>query len=835
MSTAPAFSRRQGHELINLYHKNMIKSSFKFLLYLLLIPISMQAQTSNEIPQLSKYIKPAAKQYKGMFNIYVQDDKYLIEIPDQLLGREILTSVTIISGSAQRKRNPAMRFGFAGDAVNDRVIRFKKGINGKMNLIAPDFVQATDTLNAYFNSLKATLVPSLIAFDIVATGTSSSLIDITELFAGDSDLFSLKGAATELNLGPFEAAKSRLLGVSSFENNIVFRSIKSYATGNPPQGPPLEPGAAPKTPENNPTMWEVGSSWFLLPEVPMAQRYADKRIGYFLTGLRNYDKNPERTEFLTVANRWRMEPKPEDMQKFKNGELVEPAKPIVFYIDRNTPAYLIPYMINGVNEWRKSFEKIGFKNAITGKLAPTAAEDPDYSMEDARYSYISYKPSEMANAYGPQIVDPRSGEILTSHIAVFHNIMELLQRWYFSMCAATDTGAQKVPMSKELMGSLLKNVITHEVGHTLGLRHNFAGSSSYAVDSIRNRDFVRRNSFGPSVMDYMRFNYAAQPEDKMTASDLLPVIGAYDDYAIEWGYKYMPELKDAKAEAAYLTSWVSEKRKDPRFFYFEESDFGDPRVQSEDIGDNNMKANALGVENLKKIMANLGKWGEGDDDNYATLRSMYRAVEGRYYIYLQHIVKNIGGVLADNPLRDENKSNYVPVSRAQQKEAMAYLANYMFTEPKWLYPEDIMAKTKFNFNTDVEETYSDLCGKLMSKYYQMGNVENIMGGSEYPATEFLTDLHQIIFKDIESGQPISRYNRMMQRTFINDILIHVDNSGNYGNDIGFTMDKLMTLTEKQATAGAAKQKDFISKSHLTAIANMLKVWSTGKNNAYLTK
>lgn len=811
-----------------------IRTLFLGLGLMVTAALCAHAQTEVKVPAIGTFIKPAAKQYNGMFNVFIQDDKYFIEIPDRLLGRDILTSITIISGSAQRKRNPAMRFGFAGDAVNDRVIRFKKGINGKIHLIAPEFIQAPDTSNMYFNAVNAGLIPSLMAFDIVATGNASSVIDITSLFAGDNDLFSLKGAAVELKLGSFEPQKSKILGVSAFENNVVFRSIKSYGEGAPPQGPPAAPGAAPKKQETNPTMWEVGSSWFLLPEVTMAQRYADKRIGYFLTGLKNYDKNPERNEFLTIANRWRIEPKPEDLQKFKNGEPVEPAKPIVFYIDRNTPAYLIPYMIEGVNAWRKSFEKIGFKNAITGKLAPTAAEDPDYSMEDARYSYISYKPSEMANAYGPQIVDPRSGEILTSHIAVFHNILELLQRWYFSMCAATDPAAQNVPMPKELLGTLLKNVITHEVGHTLGLRHNFAGSSSYAVDSIRNKDFVRKNSFGPSVMDYMRFNYAAQPEDKMTPSDLLPVIGVYDDYAIEWGYKYMPQ-KDSKAAADYLTSWVSEKRKDSRFFYFEEGDFYDPRVQSEDIGDNNMKANALGVENLKKIMANLNKWGEGDDKDYTTLRSMYRAVEGRYFQYLQHVVKNIGGVNVDNALRAEDKSNYMPVSRAQQKEAMAYLTEFMFTEPKWLYPEDIMAKTKFSFDTDVEATYSDLTGKLMSKYFQMGNVESIMGNNEYPATEFLTDLQQIIFRDIENGKPISRYNRMFQRSFINSILIHVDNPGNFSNNIGFTMNNLMMLTAGQAKNGAAKQTDFISKSHLTAIANMIKVWSTGKNDAYLTK
>jgi hypothetical protein len=793
------------------------------------------AQNEVKVPTIANFSKPASKQYKGMFNVLVQDDKYFVEIPDQLLGRDILTSITIISGSAQRKRNPAMRFGFAGDAVNDRVIRFNKGINGKMNLIAPEFAMETDTLSMYFNAFKAKLVPSLLAFDIVATGNASSLIDITSLFAGDNDLFSLKGAAVELKLGAFEPQKSKVLGVSTFENNVIFRSIKSYGEAPPAaQGPPTAMGMPAKKEETNPTMWEVGASWFLLPEVPMAKRFADKRIGYFLTGLRNSGDNAKTSEFVTVANRWRIAPKPEDLERFKNGELVEPAKPIVFYIDRNTPAYLIPYMIEGVNAWRKSFEKIGFKNAITGKLAPTAVEDPDYTMEDARYSYISYKPSEMANAYGPQIVDPRSGEILTSHIAVFHNIQELLQRWYFSMCAVTDPAARKIPMDKSLMGTLIKNVITHEVGHTLGLRHNFAGSSSYAVDSIRNRDFVRKNSFGPSVMDYMRFNYAAQPGDQMTPTDLLPVIGVYDDYAIEWGYKFMPD-KDSNTEVDYLTSWVSEKRKDPRFFYFEEGDFFDPRVQSEDIGDNNMKANALGVENLKITMANLNKWGGGDDDAYQSLRSMYRAVQGRYYQYLQHVVKNIGGVFTDNALRNENRSNFVPVSRAQQKEAMDYLTQYMFTEPKWLYPEDIMAKTRFSFDTDVEASYSDLLGRLMSKYSSLSRVEDVEGSNEYTAAEFLTDLHRVIFKDIDNGKPISRYNRMLQRSFLNSVLRHVDNPGTFANHVDLKMNQLLRMTAKHAEGAAALQTDFISKSHLTAIANMIKVWNTGMNDAYLTK
>ncbi|MDR6784516.1 zinc-dependent metalloprotease [Pedobacter africanus] len=808
---------------------------FLFSLYVLVAAVpGVRAQSETKVPDIGTFVKPTAKTYKGMFNVYQQDNKYYLEIPDQLLGRDILTSITIISGSAQRKRNPAMRYGYAGDAVNDRVIRFTKGLKGKLNLLIPEYLQASDTTGMYFNVVQSRLMPSLLAFDIVAAGSASSVIDITAMFAGDNDFFSLKGAAVELKLGAYEPQKSKILGLRAFDNNIVFRSIKSYAEGTATPGAAPAPGTTPKQPESNPTMWEVGASWFLLPEVPMAHRYGDKRVGYFLTGLKNYDFNPEENEFISLANRWRIEPKPEDLQRFKNGELVEPAKPIVFYIDRNTPAYLVPYFIEGVNAWRKSFEKIGFKNAITGKLAPTAAEDPEYSMEDARYSLISYKPSEMANAYGPQIVDPRSGEIISSHIAVFHNIQDLLQRWYFSMCAVTDPAARKLPMSQSLMGTLMKNVITHEVGHTLGLRHNFIGSASYSVDSIRKRDFVRRHSFGPSIMDYMRYNYVAQPQDKMEAADLQPMVGVYDDFAIEWGYRYLPG-KSPKDIANELSLWVSEKRKDPRFLYVDEGEKHDPRVQSEDVGDNSMRANALGVENLKKTMASLKSWGEAEDDDYYTLKSMYRAVKGRYYQYLQHVVKNIGGVSIDNPLRSEDRSNYTPVSRAQQKEAMAYLIEYMFTEPKWLYPEDIMLKTNASFEREVEDGYNDLLGKITAKYYQMVNAENISGSKGYSANEFLTDMQQAIFKKLDDGQPISRYDRMLQRTFLNSLLMHAFKPATFPNNIAFTMTKILDLTAKQAEEGARKQTDFLSKSHLVSLTDIIKVWNTGVTDAYLTK
>jgi hypothetical protein len=805
----------------------------KWLLYAVLLaaPVTVWAQQQKEVPAVRAIIKSNSRVLKGMFTMYVQDGRYLAEIPDRLLGRDILTSITIIKGSAQRKRNPALRFGFAGDAVNDRVIRFRKAEGSRMEITTPVFSQASDSSNMYYQVLKAGLLPAYLSFEIKAATDSTSLIDLTGLLETDNDLLSLSGAKDDLQLGGFEPEKSKILGVSCFENNIVFRTQKSY--GEAPPAGPSQPGMPAEKNNSNPTIWEVGASWYLLPEQPMTRRLADKRVGYFVTVQKNYDKNPQRVELVALANRWRIEPKPEDLQQYLRGELVEPAKPIVFYVDPNMPAYLVPYVISGVNAWQSSFEKIGFKNAILAKLAPAATEDSLYSMEDARYSYISYKPSEVANAYGPQLVDPRSGEILSSHVAVFHNVLELLQRWYFSMCAATDTAARHLPFSKELAGKMLKNVITHEVGHTLGLRHDFTGSSSYAVDSIRKPAYVRAHGFGPSVMDYMRFNYVAQPEDGMTEEDLFPKIGVYDDYAIAWGYRYNAAAQNPYQESEVLAKWVSEQRKDARCFYLEEGNLLDLRVQSEDVGNNSMKANRLGIENLKRTMQHLEEWvSNSEDENYALLRSMYRAIEGRYYTYLGHVLRNIGGAFTDVALRSEQKSNYVPAGKAHQQEAVAFMCEFLLKEPAWLHPPDIIAKTHFDFYSDVVEPYSDLVGRLVSRYFFIDRNMVLGGDTCYSPVTFISDLHQAIFGHFKNDKPISQYDRFIQATFVNKMLLHAGSRA-VPDYVNMEMIKCLDSIAAVARSGAAINKDQLSVAHLRGLADLIDIWKTGTKNAYL--
>ena len=370
---------------------------------------------------IAEFIRKDTPKDSGFFNVYVQDGRYYLEIPDDKLQRDILVAVTIVKGAAQKERSRTARFGYGGDSVFDRMIRFTKN-RDRIEIVSPQVVYLGDSIGLYDKYYQNLESPAIASFRIEARSENSYLVDITDLFLSDSDLFALKGAKEALKLGGYQQGQSYALDVKAFPENINFRSIRSYGpTGEVKKG------------EFPSTLWEVGASWYLLPEKPMKQRVFDERVGYFAFLLEGMVKRTDLMDRTMMATRWRLEPKPEDMEKYLRGELVEPVKPIVFYIDRATPKFLVPYFIKAVNVWQGAFEKAGFKNAIYGKLAPTPEEDPDYGEGDIRYPLVSYKASPIPNAYGPMVFDPRSGEIITSHIAIFHSVWELIQRCYFGM------------------------------------------------------------------------------------------------------------------------------------------------------------------------------------------------------------------------------------------------------------------------------------------------------------------------------------------------------------------------------------------------------------------
>lgn len=774
----------------------------------------------DKVVTIDEFIRKDTPKDVGFFNVYIQDGRYYLEVPDDMLRRDILVAVTIIKGTAQKERSRDARFGYGGDSVFDRMIRFIKN-RDRIEIVSPQVFHLGDSTGLYVDYYQNQDFPAIASFEVKARSGDSYLVDITDLFLSDSDLFALKGAKESLKLGGYQQGQSYALDVKAFPENINFRSIRSYGLAGE-----VKKGEFPST------LWEVGSSWYLLPEKPMVQRVFDERVGYFAFALDGMVKRGDWMDKTMIATRWRLEPRPEDVEKYLRGELVEPVKPIVFYIDRATPEFLVPYFIQAVNVWQGAFEKVGFKNAIYGKLAPTPEEDPDYCEGDIRYPLVSYKASPIANAYGPMVFDPRSGEIITSHIAIFHSVLELIQRWYFVMCGAVDPRAREYPLSQEVMGELAATVLTHEVGHTLGLRHHFMGSTAYPVDSLRSKSFIRAHGLGTSIMDYQRFNYVAQPGDGLEPLDLLPRIGMYDEFAIEWGYRYFPEAGNLKRDNEKLRAWVDERRQDPKLFYIEEMTYGDPRVQSEDSGDDVIKANRLGMNNLKYIMAHLEEWTDGNDPYYYVLRKRYLSVLSQYQNYIEHVLRYVGGRYSDNPTREEEFMLNQPVLREKEEEAWAFLEEYLCKEQDWLFVAEVMEKTGVKSEFYEQEEALGKLTKLLLRYSAL-HKNRQLSEEGFTADELLNRLYSTIFEAKGRDGKLSQYDQALQNGLLQNLVINVENPYNLSNGVGVAMHRVISKIKQHVRAATEGCPDALTASHYKTLYNFITLWEKGRNKALI--
>jgi hypothetical protein len=714
---------------------------------------SQKKDKKNGVKPYSKVVTKDAKTNTGLFDVHFVDDKYLFEIPDSLFNREMLM-VTRIAKTANG-------IGFGGGKQNEQVLRWQvKGDKVHLRVVSYGVV-AADSLPIHEAVVNSNFEPILYSFDVKARKKDSihnnTVVDVTDLFEEDVQAIGFQERRRkQYKVQRLDKSRSYIDTIRSYPKNIEVRHVKTYNAGNPPSNS-----------STGSISIELSNSMILLDKEPYRRRYFDQRVGWFSTGQVDYGLDAQKSESVRYLDRWKLEVKEEDLDKFKNGELVEPKKPIVYYIDRATPKKWIPYIKQGIEDWQVAFEAAGFKNAILAKEAPSKEEDPDWSPEDVRYSVVRYLASPIPNANGPHVSDPRSGEILESDINWYHNVMTLLRNWFFVQTAAINPDAQGVDFEDEVMGRLIRFVSSHEVGHTLGLPHNMASSSAYPVEKLRDPEFTKKMGTAPSIMDYARFNYVAQPEDGDVA--LMPEIGPYDKYAIMWGYKPVLD-KTAKEEKETLDDWILEKADDPIYrFGKQQRGVIDPSAQTEDLGDDAMLASTYGIKNLKRIVPNLIEWTEEKGKNYDELEALYKQVLGQFNRYMGHVTANIGGVYEYYHTYDQDKANYVHADKAHQLKAMVFLQEELFTTPEWVIDENILNKFEFDGYLERVRAYQErTLNNLLDfgRFARMMENEELNGDEAYAIDEMMKDLREGLFSELNRGQEISRIRRNLQRVYI---------------------------------------------------------------------
>ena len=704
---------------------------------------------------IQPYGKIVTKDHKtdeGLFKIHKKDDSYLFEIPDSLLNKEMLM-VTRIAKTASG-------IGFGGGKTNTQVLRWEKK-NKKILLRVVSYNVVADTILPVHEAVvNSNLEPILFSFPIKAFSKDSTatVIDATSLFSTDVKPLGFPSRNRKrYQATRMDKTRSYIDRISSYPLNIEIRHVKTYFANKAPSNSAL-----------GSITLEMSNSLVLLPKVPMKRRYFDERVGWFARGQTDYGLDAQKSKTVTYLDRYRLEVKDEDIEKFKRGELVEPKKQIVYYVDRATPKEWVPYIIQGVNDWQVAFEAAGFKNAIVGKMAPTEEEDPDYSPEDVRYSVIRYLASPIPNANGPHVSDPRSGEILESDINWYHNVMSLLHNWYFIQTAAINPEARGNSFKTETMGELIKFVSSHELGHTLGLPHNMGSSAAFPVDSLRSASFTKKYGTAPSIMDYARFNYVAQPEDKGVA--LMPNIGVYDKYAIAWGYRPILD-KDAKGEKETLDSWITAHAGDPmyRFGHQQAGGVVDPSSQTEDLGDNAMKASMYGIKNLKRILPRLEEWTSEKGQNYENLSTMYGQALGQFNRYMGHVTANIGGVYEEYKTTDQEGAVYTHVDKATQKEALKFVVDELFKTPTWMLDKNIFSKTEFSGSVErVRGLQARTVNNILNPGRMARMIENetMNGSNAYTLVSMMSDLRRGVWSELYNGRSIDTYRRNLQRAHL---------------------------------------------------------------------
>ena len=763
------------------------------------LPVSNQK--SKKGSQYVDYVNKNTKTDKGLFSVHELNNKFYYEIPDKLLNKDLLLVTRL-------KDIPAgLGGGYvnAGTKINTQVVVWEK-FKTKILLKVKSYAAiAKDSLPIYKSVKSNNLEPIIYAFDakLKNPDSTATLIEVTKFLS--TDVKAISGLPTSLRkrykVKRLDASRSFINSIKSYPKNIEVVQDFTFDADAPPSN---------KT--TNTITIRVNQSMIMLPKQPMIPRLFDKRVGYFTVNTIDYNSEALKADAKSYIRRWRLEPK--DLEAYNRGELVEPLKPIVYYLDPATPKKLRKYIKQGVDDWQKVFETAGFKNAIMAKYPPTKKEDPEFSMEDIRYSSIRYVASTTRNAVGPSVSDPRSGEIIESDIIWYHNHLRSYRNRYLLETGAANPSARTLDTPEEEIGEMMRMVISHEIGHALGLPHNMAASYAYPVDSLRSGEFTQKNGIAATIMDYARYNYVAQPGDKNIR--FIRQLGPYDHYSINWGYRVIPNIKKPSDETKTLDKWISDKGNDPVYKFGIQRRRGfDPESQTEGIGNNQVKASTYGVNNLKIVAKNLKSWTSDQTNNYDDLSELHKELLGVFNRYSGHVTGIIGGVIENNKKPEQEGYIYKNSSKLAQKDAMKWLQNNVFNNVEWLISNEIIKNINPSGHTESilkiqnRQLYSLLNTQRLKRMMDAEITEKDF----YSTINMFKDLRNGIFSELEKAANVSIFRRNIQKSFIErmSVLIHNDEIKNF--DLFSVIRGELIVLKKQLTNVNNKNINLITKYH----------------------